>query len=167
MARMLESGEDPLFVLRRMVIFAGEDIGVADPRALPLAMATVDAVRFVGMPEAVLPMSALCLFLATAPKSNSALLAYQAAREAVGRHGSLPVPTHLRDGHAAASRALGHGQGYQYPHDFPGHFVAQRYLPDALADQQLYRPSQSGYERALGERLAQLRPAKSREPTAT
>jgi putative ATPase len=159
MARMLESGEEPLFVLRRMVIFAGEDIGVADPRALPMAMATVEAVRFVGMPEAVLPMSALCIFLSTAPKSNSALTSYDAAREAVHKHGSLPVPLHLRDGHSAAARALGHGQGYLYPHNYPGHYVSQRYLPEAIPDGDLpfYRPSQSGYERHIGERQQALR----------
>lgn len=169
MARMLESGEDPLFVLRRMVIFAAEDIGVADPRALPMATATVEAVRFIGMPEAVLPMSALCIFLSTAPKSNSALTAYQAARDAVLAHGSLPVPLHLRDGHSAASRALGAGAGYKYPHDFPGHYVDQRYLPQGLAerlaerrpqgshDGLFYRPAQSGYEQKISERLAELR----------
>jgi putative ATPase len=157
MARMLEAGEDPLFVLRRMVIFAGEDIGAADPRALPMAMATVEAVRFVGMPEAVLPMSALCVFLSTAPKSNSAMTGYQAARAAVLSAGALPVPLHLRDGHSAAGRALGQGIGYKYPHDFPGHYVAQRYLPDELAAEPFYRPSQSGYERQIAERLAVLR----------
>jgi len=156
MACMLEAGEDPLFILRRMVIFAGEDIGVADPRALPMAMAAVEAVRFIGLPEAVLPMSALCIFLGTAPKSNSALVAYDAARAAVERHGDLPVPLHLRDGHSAAGRALGHGAGYKYPHDFPGHYVRQRYLPDEIPDGHFYKPSQSGYERQLAERLQLL-----------
>ena len=159
MARMLESGEDPLFVLRRMVIFAGEDIGAADPRALPMAMATVDAVRFIGMPEAVLPMSALCVFLSTAPKSNSALVAYGAARDAVAARGGLPVPLHLRDGHSAAGKALGHGTGYKYPHDFPGHYVAQHYLPDELVGTRFYEPSQSGHEKLIADRLVQLRKA--------
>lgn len=168
MARMLEAGEDPLFVLRRMVIFAGEDIGVADPRALPMASATVEAVRFVGMPEAVLPMTALAIFLATAPKSNSALNAYAAAKAAVSQHGTLPVPVHLRDGHSQSARELGHGRGYKYPHDFPGHHVPQQYLPDKLARPPetadgeapfgpFYKPSDSGYERTLAERLFALR----------
>lgn len=173
MARMLEAGEDPLFVLRRMVIFAGEDIGVADPRALPMAAATLEAVRFVGMPEAVLPMTALAIFLSTAPKSNSALNAYAAAKAAVTQHGTLPVPVHLRDGHTASARELGHGRGYKYPHDFPGHHVPQQYLPDKLArplppppagteDEAspfgpFYEPSDSGYERTLAERLFALR----------
>jgi putative ATPase len=165
MARMLESGEDPLFVLRRMVIFAGEDIGVADPRALPMAMAAVEAVRFVGMPEAVLPMSALCIFLSTAPKSNSALTGYQLAHEAVVKHGSLQVPIHLRDGHSGAARALGHGVGYKYPHEFPGHYVQQQYLPDEIVAEQrpFYHPTHSGYERHVGERMRELR----RPPTDT
>ncbi len=128
------------------------------------------------MPEAVLPMSALCIFLSTAPKSNSALTGYDAARAAVQAQGALPVPLHLRDGHSAAARALGYGSGYKYPHDYPGHYVAQRYLPDALADGPagapsdeesppghddvfgpFYRPSQSGHERSISERLTQIR----------
>lgn len=157
LARLLESGEDPLFVLRRMVIFAAEDIGVADPRALPLATATVEAFRFVGMPEGVLPLSALALFLATAPKTNTALTAYAAAKQAVERPGDAPVPAHLRDGHSAATRALGSGVGYRYPHDFPGHYVRQRYLPEGIPEREFYKPSQSGYEKTIAERLAYLR----------
>ena len=158
-ARMLEAGEDPLYVLRRLVILAAEDIGPADPRALPMATATVEAVRFVGMPEGHLAISSLVLFLSIAPKSNSALVAYAAAREAVQRHGALPVPIHLRDGHSATARALGHGAGYLYPHDYPGNHVAQRYLPAELPDGDLpfYRPAQSGFERQIAERLDTLR----------
>ncbi len=158
-ARMLEAGEDPLYVLRRLVILAAEDIGAADPRALPMATSTVEAVRFVGMPEGHLAISALVLFLSMAPKSNSALTAYAAARAAVERHGALPVPIHLRDGHSATARALGHGAGYLYPHDFAGNHVAQRYLPADLPDDELpfYQPTQSGLERQIGERLAVLR----------
>ena len=158
-ARMLEAGEDPLYVLRRLVILAAEDIGPADPRALPMATSTVEAVRFVGMPEGHLAISSLVLFLSIAPKSNSALTAYAAAREAVQRHGALPVPIHLRDGHSATARALGHGAGYLYPHDHPGNHVAQRYLPCELPDEELpfYRPAQSGFERQISERLEILR----------
>jgi putative ATPase len=157
LARLLSSGEDPLFVLRRMVIFAAEDVGVADPRALPLAMATVEAFRFVGMPEGVLPLTELALFLATAPKTNTAVTAYAAAREALERTGDAVVPAHLRDGHSAASRATGSGIGYKYPHDFPGHYVSQRYLPEGLPEGAFYQPSQSGYEKTIGERMAYLR----------
>ncbi len=158
-ARMLEAGEDPLYVLRRLVILAAEDIGAAEPRALPMATATVEAVRFVGMPEGHLAISALVLFLSAAPKSNSALVAYAAARAAVEEHGPLPVPIHLRDGHSGTARALGHGAGYLYPHDFAGHHVAQRYLPDELPAQALpfYRPAASGFEQKIGERLSHLR----------
>lgn len=158
-ARMLEAGEDPLYVLRRLVILAAEDIGPADPRALPMATATVEAVRFVGMPEGHLAISALVLFLSVAPKSNSALLAYAAARAAVENFGPLPVPMHLRDGHSSTTRALGHGAGYLYPHDFPGHHVPQRYLPDDLPEAAVpfYRPAASGFEQKIGERLQTLR----------
>ena len=163
LARLLQSGEDPLFILRRMVIFAAEDVGVADPRALPLATAAVEAFRFIGMPEGVLPLTELALFLATAPKTNTAVTAYAAAKEAVERAGDAPVPAHLRDGHSAASRALGSGIGYKYPHDFPGHYVRQRYLPEGIPEREFYKPSQSGYEKSIAERLAYLRSLAERE----
>ena len=161
LARLCESGEDPQFILRRMVIFAAEDVGVADPRALPLAMATVQAFAMLGFPEGVLPLTELALFLATAPKTNTAVTAYAAAKAALAQTGSLPIPAHLRDGHSAAGRSLGHGVGYQYPHDCPGHYVKQQYLPTALAEtlgeQRFYQPSTSGHEKLIGERLAYLR----------
>ncbi|HSS38476.1 MAG TPA: replication-associated recombination protein A [Polyangia bacterium] len=160
MARMLESGEDPLFVLRRMVIFAAEDIGVADPRALSVVTAAVDAFRFVGMPEGVLPMTQAAIFLATAPKSNTALTTFAAAKEDVTAHGALPVPAQFRSGGGSAGKALGWGSGYQYPHDFEGHYVYQEYLPDALRGRRYYTPSDSGAERAIAERLAKLRAPK-------
>ncbi|HVT08286.1 MAG TPA: replication-associated recombination protein A [Polyangia bacterium] len=160
MARMLESGEDPLFVLRRMVIFAAEDIGVADPRALSVATAAVDAFRFVGMPEGVLPMTQAAIFLATAPKSNTALTTFAAAKEDVTAHGALPVPPQFRSSGGSAGKALGWGTGYQYPHDFEGHYVYQEYLPDALRGRRYYTPSDSGAERAIAERLAKLRAPK-------
>ena len=163
LARLLECGEDPFFILRRMVIFAAEDVGVADPRALPLATATVEAFRFLGFPEAVLPLTELALFLATAPKTNTAVTAYAAAKAAVERAGDAPIPAHLRDGHSAASRATGSGIGYKYPHDFPGHYVNQRYLPEGVPERAFYHPSQSGYEKTIGERLAYLRSLADRE----
>lgn len=157
MTRMLEAGEDPLFVLRRMVIFAAEDIGVADPRALQIAMAATEAVRFIGLPEGTLPMSEAAIYLALAPKSNSAITTYQAAKQAVGKFGALPVPLHLRNAPTKLMRNLGYGKEYKYPHDFSGHHVAEQYLPDALRDATFYQPSTSGYEKTLGERLRYLR----------
>ena len=156
MARMIEAGEDPTFVVRRMVIFAAEDVGNADPQALGLAMACLGAVRLVGLPEAVLPLTQTCTYLATAPKSNSALTTYDRAREAVHEHGPLPVPLHLRNAPTALARAAGHGRDYRYPHDYPGHHVAQQYLPDALLGRRFYQPSDNGQEAAVAARLARL-----------
>jgi putative ATPase len=160
MARMLEAGEDPLFVLRRMVIFAAEDIGVADPRALSVATAAVDAFRFIGMPEGILPMTEAALYLATAPKTNTALTAYAAAKADVDAHGALPVPAHLRNAATPLGKSLGWGAGYQYPHDFEGHYVREEYLPEPLRGHRYYTPSDSGLERELAARLAALTPKK-------
>jgi putative ATPase len=157
LARMLESGEDPLFVLRRMVIFAAEDVGLADPRALQVAMAAMDATRFVGMPEAVLPMTQATLYLATAPKSNTALTAYGAARAAVHERGALPVPMHIRNAPTKLMKDMGYGDGYQYPHDFEGHYVHAEHLPNEIRGTRLYQPSGSGYEKTIAERWAHWR----------
>ncbi len=160
MARMIEAGEDPLFVLRRLVIFAAEDIGVADPRALSVATAALDAFRFVGLPEGLLPMTEAAIYLATAPKSNTALTAYAAAKADVDAHGALAVPAHLRNASSGTGKALGWGAGYQYPHDFEGHHVREEYLPEALRGHRYYTPSDSGDERAIAERIARLREKK-------
>jgi putative ATPase len=154
LARLVESGEDPLFIVRRMVIFAAEDIGLADPQALVVATACQQAVHFVGMPEGYLPLSECALYLALAPKSNSALTAYHAAREDVQRTLDLPVPLHLRNAVTAFNRALGYGRDYQYPHDHPGHVVAQEYLPAPLAGRRYYVPGDQGAEPALAARWA-------------
>jgi len=159
MARMLEAGEDPIFVVRRMVIFASEDVGNADPRALQVAVAALEAVRLVGLPEGVLPMTQAATYLATAPKSNTVLKTYGAARAAVDEHGALPVPLHIRNAPTPLMKKMGYGAGYQYPHDFDGHYVAENYLPDKLRGQRFYAPSQSGYEKQLAERLAAWRKA--------
>jgi putative ATPase len=156
MARMLEAGEDPLFVLRRIVIFAAEDVGVADPRALSVATAAVDAFRLVGLPEGILPMTQAVLYLATAPKTNTALTAYAAAKADVDAHGALPVPAHLRNAATPLGKSLGWGAGYQYPHDFTGHYVREEYLPEPLRGQRYYSPSDSGYERQIAARLLTL-----------
>ena len=156
MTRMLEAGEDPRFVLRRMVIFAAEDVGNADPQALVIATAAVQAVELVGLPEGVLPMTQAVTYLALAPKSNRALTAYGAARKLVLERGALPVPGKLRPGSNASSRALGHGESYKYPHDFAGHYVPEDYLPDELVGSKIYEPSDSGFEKELAARLADI-----------
>lgn len=153
MTRMLESGEDPLFVLRRMVIFASEDIGNADPQALQVATSALAAFRFIGLPEGVLPMTQAVVYLACAPKSNTALTTYSAARRLVRERGALPVPLHLRNAVTRLQKSMGHARGYKYPHDFAGHYVAERYLPDPIAGTVLYQPTESGHEAAMKARL--------------
>jgi putative ATPase len=156
MTRMIEAGEDPRFVLRRMVIFAAEDIGNADPQALAVAVAALQAVELVGLPEGVLPMTQAVSYLALAPKSNTALTAYAAARKLVNERGALPVPARYRPGSTALDRAMGHGQGYKYPHNFTGHYVPEDYLPDELVGERIYQPSDSGFEAELARRLAEI-----------
>jgi len=157
LVRMLEAGEDPRFILRRMVIFASEDVGNADPRALALAIDALQAVELVGLPEGVLPMSQAAIYLALAPKSNTALTAYAAARALVKERGSLPVPMKLRNAPTRLMEGLGYGTGYRYPHNFEGHYVAERYLPEALGEREVVKLSESGLEKELLERLRALR----------
>jgi putative ATPase len=157
MARMLEAGEDPMFVLRRMVIFAAEDVGNADPQALAVAISAMNAFRFIGLPEGVLPMTQAVLYLATAPKTNTALTAYAAAKADVDAHGALPVPAHLRNASTPLQKSLGWSAGYQYPHDFEGHYVREEYLPEELRGRRYYQPSDSGGEREIAARLRALR----------
>ncbi len=158
MARMLEAGEDVRFVLRRMVIFAAEDVGNADPQALQVAVAALQAVELIGLPEGVLPMTQAVTYLAMAPKSNTALTTYGAVKDAVMKHGPLPVPMHLRNAPTKLMQGLGYGAGYQYPHDFDGHVaVGETYLPEGLRGERFYRPTQSGAEKAFADRLAALK----------
>jgi putative ATPase len=152
LTRMLEAGEEPRFVLRRMVIFASEDVGNADPRALQLAVAALQAVELVGLPEGVLAMTQAAIYLALAPKSNTALTAYAAARRLVKEHGPQPVPLKLRNAPTRLMESMGYGGGYKYPHDFEGHYVAEKYLPDLLRDEEIVKLSESGEEKALGAR---------------
>jgi putative ATPase len=157
LARMLVAGEDARFIARRMVIFASEDVGMADPTALPVATAAAHAVEYVGLPEAQLNLAHAVIHLATAPKSNSATVAIGKAMADVraGRGGG--VPRHLRDAHYQGSKGLGHGIGYRYPHDDPRGVVTQQYAPDDLAGTDYYRPSEHGSERAVAARLPTLR----------
>jgi len=155
LAKMLAAGEDPRFILRRLIILAGEDIGLADPQALVVAAAAAQAFEFVGLPEGVYPIVEATLYLATAPKSNSTG-AYFKALELVEKEGVGAVPTHLMDASRDA-KGLGHGQGYQYPHQYPGHFIPQQYLPDGLLGTIFYEPSDQGYEAKIAERLAAWR----------
>src|SRR5579885_2066100 len=160
--RMLEAGEDPLFVARRMVIFAAEDIGNAEPRALALAVAAKDAVHFVGMPEGRIPLAQAATFLAACPKSNAAYRGMLAAAEDVRRLGALPVPLHLRNAPTPLMQGLGYGAGYRYPHDHEDAAADQTYLPEALLGRRYYEPTDRGEERAIGERLAAWRRGRER-----
>jgi len=157
LARMLAAGEDPLFLARRMVRFAAEDVGLADPRALIVAVAAQQAFQLVGHPEGELALAEAAVYLATAPKSNALYRAYGEAHKAAVEKGSLPVPLKLRNAPTALMEKLGYGRDYQYPHDFPGAFVEDNYLPEALEKIQFYRPTERGYEATIAERLRQWR----------
>ena len=146
LARMIEAGEDPRFIARRLMISASEDIGLADPNALPLAVAAAQAVAMIGFPEAALTLSHAVIALALAPKSNSATLAIGAATADVRKGLAGPVPPHLRDGHYAGAKKLGHAQGYVYPHDLPEGVAAQQYAPDAVHGKRYYEPTRRGAE---------------------
>lgn len=160
LARMLEAGEDPLFVMRRLVILAAEDIGLADPQALVVASACQQAVHFVGLPEGFYHLAEATLYLALAPKSNSVGSAYGRAKEAALATSHLPVPLHLRNAATGLMRAFGYGQGYRYAHDEPGHFArGERYLPAEAGDARFYEPGRLGFEASAWERLQQLREA--------
>jgi putative ATPase len=141
MARMLEAGEDPLFVARRLVILAAEDVGLADPQALSVAMAAQQAAHFVGMPEAVLPLTEAALYLALAPKSNSALTSYGAARELIQQTGNEPVPMHLRNAPTGLMKSMGYGKGYQYAHEHEGGVADQMHMPERLKGRKVYKPN--------------------------
>ncbi len=158
LSRMLDAGVDPLYLGRRLVRIASEDIGLADPRALGFTLDAVAAYERLGSPEGELALAQATLYLALAPKSNAAYLAATQARELVRRHGSAPVPLHLRNAPTALLRDLGAGVAYRYAHDEPGAFAAgERYFPDGVAAQRLYRPTPRGFEARLAERLAELR----------
>ncbi len=157
LARMLEAGEDPVFCARRMVILAAEDVGLADPAALGVAIAAQQAAHLVGMPEGYLPLAEAALYLATAPKSNSAMRAYVAAVEDVRETLHQPVPLHLRNASTALTRGMGFGAGYRYAHDEAGGVVDQQHLPDQLAGRRYYTPTDHGHEAEIAARLERMR----------
>lgn len=159
LARMLEAGEDPRFLARRLVILASEDIGNADPSALPLAIAGFTATEKIGLPECALNLAQVTAYLASAPKSNASTLAIGRARKDVQTKPFAGVPRHLRDSHYKGAKAIGHGSGYLYPHDFPGGYVAQQYLPDGLLEDgdHYYAPTENGVEAKIKARLERLR----------
>lgn len=156
MARMLEGGEDPKFIARRMLILAAEDIGNADPYALTLATSCFTAVTYVGLPECKIILSQVAAYLAAAPKSNAAIVAINAAIEAARKHPDLPVPLHLRNAPTTLLRDLGYGKDYQYAHDYPDHFIALQYLPDMLKEHIFYQPAEMGKESEIKKRLQKL-----------
>jgi putative ATPase len=156
--RMLEAGDDPLFLLRRLMIFASEDVGNADPRALQVAVSADQAFRRMGMPEGIYPLAHACLYLASCPKSAAVKAAIHATKAAIADHGALPVPKKLRNAVTKLMREEGYGQGYQYPPEFEGSVVpGETYLPERLEGQRFYEPTSQGLEQAIGERLARLR----------
>jgi putative ATPase len=153
LARMIEAGEDPLFIVRRLVRAASEDIGMADPQALVVCMAAQQAVHFIGMPEANLALAEATVYLATAPKSNSLYMAYSRVKKEVVQGKNETVPLHLRNAPTKLMKDMDYGKGYKYAHDFPGNFVRQQNLPDALKNKQFYSPSEQGFEKQVSLRL--------------
>jgi putative ATPase len=155
LAKMIYAGEDPRFIVRRMIIFASEDVGLADPQALTVATSAAQALEWVGLPEAQYNLAEAAIYLATAPKSNSAGAYFKALAD-VEQEGKVEVPDHLKDA-TRDGQALGHGKGYKYPHDYPGHHVGQQYLPNELQGRRYYEPGELGYEREIAKRLRRFR----------
>ncbi len=160
LAKMLYAGEDPRFILRRLIVLAGEDIGMADPMGLVVANAAAQAYEYIGLPEGVFPITEATIYLATAPKSNSAF-AYHAALHEIEENGAGPIPIHLMDASRDA-KGLGHGKGYDYPHNHDGHWTPQQYLPKTILGRVFYEPSDQGYEAEVGERLRRWREAQAK-----
>jgi putative ATPase len=163
LARMLEAGEDPLYIARRLVRFASEDVGLADPQALVVAMAAQQAVHFIGMPEGNLALAEAAVYLATAPKSNSLYQAYSLVQEEIKKGSDQSVPLHLRNPVTPLMKDIGYGKDYKYAHDYPGHFVRQQNLPESLQGKKFYTPGDQGYEKEVSERLKSWWPEKDKE----
>ncbi len=157
LVRMLEAGEDPRFILRRMAIFASEDIGNADPQAIQIAAAAFQIFEWVGMPEGYLSLTQAATYLACAPKSNAVMTAYKKAASDVEKFGALPVPLHICNAPTGMMKNMGYGKEYCYPHDYKNNYIEQQYLPDKLVGQNYYMPTRNGYERFIVERLGKLK----------
>ena len=153
LGRMLEAGEDPLYIARRMIRFASEDVGMADPQALQVAVSAMEAFHFIGLPEGNLALAEAAVYLATAPKSNALYTAFQGVQKDVRELEDLPVPLHIRNAPTSLMRELGYGEGYKYPHDYPEHFVEEEYLPENLRGRRYYHPSEQGFEAEIRKRL--------------
>ena len=165
LARMLEAGEDPLFIARRLIIVASEDIGNADPHGLLVAVSAAQAVQMIGLPEGRIPLAQATTYLASAPKSNAAYVGIEEALSLVKKRPGDRVPVHLRDASYQGAKSLGHGKGYLYPHDYQGHFVKQNYLPEGMKRPRLYRPSSNGYEVSIKKRLEQWERLRRKDDT--
>jgi putative ATPase len=163
MARMIDGGEDPMTLFRRAIAMAAEDIGLADPNALVMAVAARDAFHMLGPPEGYLPLAEMTIYLATAPKSNSAKVALGAALAAAQETPAAPVPLHIRNAPTGLMKELGYGRGYRYAHDSPDAYLPQEYLPDELRGTTLYQPGQFGYEKKVAERIAWWEKRKAEE----
>ncbi len=156
LARMIEGGEDPAFIARRLVISASEDVGLANPNAILLANAAFDAVMKIGWPEGRIPLAEATVYLATSPKSNSAYMGINDALQLVRRTGNLPVPLHLRNAPTTLMEELGYGKGYKYAHDYSNHFVEQQFLPDEVKNERIWHAQENPSEVKLQERMCQL-----------
>ena len=167
LARMLSAGEDPFYIARRMVRFASEDIGNADPRALELALSAMEAFRFLGHPEGELALVQAAVYLATAPKSNSIYTAHGAVKAAIHQHGALPVPLHIRNAPTSLMKEIGYGKGYKYAHEYPEAYVPQDYLPEKLKGRHFYEPTDRGYEKKIKEWLDRWKSLKKNGSTQT
>ncbi len=167
LVRMLESGEDPMYIARRLVRFASEDIGNADPRALQIALEAKEAFHFIGLPEGKLALAQATIYMATAPKSNALYTAYARAAQAVADTGALPVPLHIRNAPTSLMKNLGYGNGYKYAHNYTGAVVAMDCLPEELQGKKFYIPSDRGYEKIIKERMEYVQKKKKEGPTQT
>jgi putative ATPase len=161
LGRMLEAGEDPLYIARRMIRFASEDVGMADPQAIQIAVSAMEAFHFVGLPEGNLALAEAAVYLATAPKSNALYTAFQGVQKDIRELENLPVPLYIRNAPTSLMKELGYGKGYKYPHDYPGHFVEEEYLPENLRGKLYYHPADEGFEREIKKRLEYWRKRKS------
>ncbi len=160
LGRMLEAGEDPLYIARRMVRFASEDVGMADPQALQVAVSAMEAFHFIGLPEGNLALAQAAVYLATAPKSNALYTAFQGVQRDVREVENMPVPLHIRNAPTSLMRDLGYGKGYKYPHDYSDHFIEEEYLPENLKGRVYYQPTDQGFEREIKKRLEYWRKKK-------